>query len=132
MKNVLEDAELQYQHKPTDKPVTYKTERSRPNSALTYIRSLLANGFRGNQFYFRDDDRRLILKVWEREGLILDSFQRRKFLNEVTSPDTITRRRRELRSEFPESPEVEQKRYHLFVQEKEKHSKGGRLSRLFA
>lgn len=130
MKDLLDNVKLKLES--GDGKPGVKINRSRPNSALTYIRTLLADGFRGNKLYYRDNDRRLILKVWEREGLIFDSFQRRKFLNEVTSPDTITRRRRELRDEFPESPEVEQKRYNLFVQEKIKHSKGGRLKRLFA
>lgn len=126
----MEQVKLQYEDGKTP-GVKIKKDRSRPNSALTYIRHLLAEGFRGNRFYYRDNDRRLILKVWEREGLVLDSFQRRKFLNEVTFPDSITRARRELRGEFPDSQPVQEKRYKLFVANKH-DSKGGRLKRLLA
>lgn len=124
----MDQVKLQYEDGKTP-PVKIKKDRSRPNSALTYIRALLAEGFRGNQFYYRDNDRRLILKVWEREGLVLDAFQRRKFLNEVTFPDSITRARRELRAEFPDSPAVQEKRFHLFVANKN-DTKGGRIKRL--
>lgn len=125
----LENAKLQFQTEPGDPPVKIKTDRSRPNSATNYIRNLLAEGFRGNQNYYRDSDKRLILKVWEHEGLVLSKEQRELFMHKVTFPDTITRARREMRAEFPESPEVEKKRFKLFVEERDKRSKGGMFKR---
>jgi hypothetical protein len=125
----LENAKLQFQTNPGDAPVKIKTERSRPNSATNYIRSLLAEGFRGNSNYYRDSDKRLILKVWEHEGLVLTKEQRELFLHKVTFPDSITRARREMRAEFPESPEVEKKRFKLFIETRDKYSKGGIFKR---
>lgn len=125
----LDDAKLQYQSEPNDPPLKIKTKRSRPNSASNYIRNLLAEGFRGNRNYYRDSDKRLILKVWEHEGLVLTKQQSNLFMHKVTFPDSITRARRELRAEFPESPEVEKKRFKLFVEERDKHSKGGIFKR---
>lgn len=113
----------------TDTPAV-KVKRMKPNSASTYISKLLSEGFRGNVFWYRDNDRRLILKVWEKEGLVLTKEQRQKFMHDVTFPDTITRHRRELRDEFPDSPAVFEKRHRLFVQKRDEHSRGGFLGRL--
>lgn len=101
----LDDVQLQYQDGKTP-PIKVKTEKRWPNSAMTNIRRLLAEGFRGNKFYYRNDNKRLILKVWQHEGLLLTPEQKQKFLYEVTTPDAITRARRDLLREFPrtESP----------------------------
>jgi len=99
------------------------------NNALAYIRKLLENGFRGDIYYYRDNDRRLILKVWENEGLVLNKEQKRKFLLDVTMPTSIARRRRELRHRYPESEYVMQKRYNLFIEKKERYSGVGRIRR---
>lgn len=116
----MNDAKLQFEDEKT-KPV--KIKRSLPNSAATYIKQLLADGFRGNKFYYRDNDRRLILKVWEKEGLWLTPDQKRRFMQDVTFPDTITRHRRELRSKYPDSQKVQDKRFKRFVEERDKRSK---------
>lgn len=113
---------------PGDKPGV-RIEGHRPNSATNYIAALLTKGFRGNVKYYRDNDRRLILKVWENEGLKLTASQRELFLYVVTDAGTITRKRRQLRGEFPESQEVENKRYRLFLEKTDEHSKGTFLRR---
>jgi hypothetical protein len=58
----------------------------------------------------RDSDKALLGAYWESEGLILTPEQKRKFMD-VTVAETITRDRRELRSEYPGSDEVEKERF---------------------
>lgn len=70
-----------------------------------------------NQLY-RDNDIELILRVWELEGFVLTPEQRKKF-RQVTFPDSITRKRRELRHEYPASPEVEAERMRREIEERE-------------
>lgn len=123
--SALENVNLEFENI-GDKPGVKIT---RPNSALNYIKQLLAEGFRGNINYYRDNDRRLILKVWEHEGLVLNKEQRGKFLYEVTFPDSITRARRQLREQYPESQLVMRKRYNLFTSIRHE-SNGGRIKRL--
>lgn len=101
----------------------------RQNTAAWRVRKLLEKGFRGNPTYYRDNDRRLILKVWEEEGLVLNPDQREKFLYSVSFPDLITRIRRSLRGEFPDSPKVQEKRFKLFRENLERFSKKGILRR---
>lgn len=101
-----------------------RIRKSRPGSTLSFIRQLLREGFRGDKFYFRNNDKRLVLAVWAKQGLTLNPEQRKKFLYEVTFPDTITRARREFRGEFPESKDVEAKRYKLFEENKDRYSGG--------
>jgi len=98
-----------------------RIRKSKPGSTLTLIRSLLRNGLRGDEYYFRNNDRRLVLAVWERQGLRLTPEQRKKFY-EVTFPDTITRARREFRGEFPESKEVMEQRYKIFLDKTDEYS----------
>lgn len=59
---------------------------------------------------FRDDDRYLILKVWEMDGLILTKEQRAVYMS-TASPDIICRRRREFSKVFPPSADVLERRY---------------------
>ena len=66
----MDNVKLQYEEGDT-KGVVIGKEKSKPNSAATFIKRLLADGFRGNVFYYRDNDKRLMLKVWEHEGLVL-------------------------------------------------------------
>lgn len=122
---VLDSVDLKYDHEGI-----IKVRRHDPNAALTYIRKLLEYGFRGNKYYYRDNDERLCLKVWEHEGLILTAAQKKKFLYETTKARTIVRRRSELRAEFPDSPKVQAKRYNLFLEKKDEYSEKGILKRL--
>jgi len=61
-----------------------------------------------------DDDKLLTLKVWEAYGLYLTTDQKRKFM-QIPAMDIITRRRRELKIEFPFSPEEEKRRFKHFI-----------------
>lgn len=117
---VLDNVKLQFEDG-KNSPVKIKKEGL--NSAVGFIKNLLAVGFRNNVFYYRDNDRRLILKVWEHEGLVLTKEQRQKFM-EITSAGHITRTRRALRAEYPESERVMEKRFHLFQEKREEFSSG--------
>lgn len=62
-----------------------------------------------------DSDKELLLHYWEMQGLGLSDSQKRIFLERCTTPETITRARRELRKEgIAGSEEVEQERYNKF------------------
>ena len=63
---------------------------------------------------YRDSDKRLLLAVWEREGLYLSTKQQQIFMR-CSSAESITRARRALKHKYPASPEVEESRYHKFV-----------------
>lgn len=63
---------------------------------------------------YRDDDMRLFLDFWAKEGLVLSDQQRKTFLNRCTPPETIRRHRQELQHDHPElfgsSEDVRRKR----------------------
>ncbi len=61
----------------------------------------------------RDSDKALLGAYWESEGLILTPEQKRKFMD-VTIAESITRARRELRSKYPGSEEVEEQRFRKY------------------
>jgi hypothetical protein len=62
----------------------------------------------------RDDDKLLTLRVWQEYELYLTDDQQKKFM-QAPSMDIITRRRRELKTEFPFSPEEERRRFKHFI-----------------
>jgi hypothetical protein len=126
--DTLKNVRLNFQHKNGSPPITI--QKFRQNSLKNFIRGLLSSGYKGNKTYYRDNDKRLTLKVWEREGLHLSKDQRRRFLHEVTPMETISRRRREMRAEYPESEVVMKKRFRLFLDKKDEYSKGGILNRI--
>lgn len=70
---------------------------------------------------YRNSDKKLLLAYWEGEGLILDAEQQRAFLL-CTPAETITRRRREMRGEYPGNKDVEDRRYELYKEETLNHS----------
>ena len=47
----------------------------------------------------RNNDKNLILKVWQQEGFVLTSMQIEQFLEGVSTPDSITRAKRNLQSQ---------------------------------
>lgn len=57
----------------------------------------------------RNSDKRLLLRCWEREGLYLSREQQDKFMR-VTTAETITRARRNLRTKYPARKGVENTR----------------------
>lgn len=65
----------------------------------------------------RDNDKLLMLYVWQIEGLNLSDSQLKKW-KEVSSPESIRRMRQKFQEEgeYKASEEVEQKRYELYEQ----------------
>ena len=63
----------------------------------------------------RDSDRKLILKVWQAEGLELTPEQRAKFMD-CSSPETIRRIRQKLQeyNYYPASKQVNEQRFKKF------------------
>lgn len=80
------------------------------------IRKLLKRNQR-----LRDDDRLLTLRVWQEYGFVLNPEQRTVFMH-LPSMDIITRRRRELRALYPESPEVHEQRFRYYLGFKDEFS----------
>jgi hypothetical protein len=68
----------------------------------------------------RDNDKLLMLYVWQIEGLNLSESQLKKW-KEVSSPESIRRMRQKFQEEgqFLASPEVEEKRYQMYVETKD-------------
>lgn len=63
----------------------------------------------------RSSDKKLLMTFWEKQGLILTPEQKRKFMD-CTTAESITRARRNLKTEYPATKEVTEKRYDLFNQ----------------
>lgn len=65
----------------------------------------------------RDNDKLLMLAVWEIEGFFLSDVQKSKFM-EVSSPETIRRMRQKLQEEgkYKASEEVGEERYNRYVE----------------
>lgn len=72
---------------------------------------------------YRNDDRRLILKVWQNHGLELTTAQRFVFM-QIPGPDSILRRRRELSDTYPATAEITEKRFKHYKAYTEEFSKG--------
>lgn len=66
----------------------------------------------------RDNDRLLTLALWDQYGLHLTEAQKALFMK-VPQAEVISRRRREMREEFPESEAVQESRYQHFKEFKE-------------
>lgn len=64
----------------------------------------------------RDSDKRLLLAVWDAQGLELSRTQRQIFMDKCTPPESVTRARRKLKPKYPASPEVDQVRFNKFRQ----------------
>ena len=78
---------------------------------------------------YRDDDRLLILKIWEQEGLVLTPKQRAIYLT-MPSAAGIVRRRRELNKDFPASKTALERRYRSYKEYMDEFSSQGYLQRL--
>ncbi len=63
----------------------------------------------------RNSDKKLLLAVWESEGLHFSETQKRMFLDKCSIAESLTRARRNLRSKYPGNEEVEDKRYEMFL-----------------
>jgi len=68
----------------------------------------------------RDNDKLLMLYVWQIEGLNLSESQLKKW-KEVSSPESIRRMRQKFQEEgqYLASPEVEEQRYQMYVETKD-------------
>ena len=65
----------------------------------------------------RDNDKLLMLYVWQIEGLNLSESQLKKW-KEVSSPESIRRMRQKFQEEgqYLASPEVEERRYQMYTE----------------
>lgn len=61
--------------------------------------------------HLRDNDKKLLLTYWRKEGLILTETQEKIFLEKCTKAESITRARRALREEYPGKKDIEEARY---------------------
>lgn len=77
----------------------------------------------------RDSDKILRLRVWQDFGFELTDDQMSRYWN-LPADGAISRRRREFRSEYPESEAVREKRYKLFQKVRDEH--GTFTKRLFS
>jgi len=96
----------------------------KPNSTRQKVAKLLNLDQR-----MRDDNRYLILKMWEGGGLILTKEQRAIYMG-LPSPDVITRRRREFNTTFPPSPAILEKRYKHYRAFTDEYSNYGWLKKI--
>lgn len=71
---------------------------------------------------YRNDDKALVIKVWENHGLELTPHQKFMFL-QAPGADVILRRRREFSPQYPATPEVTEKRYKHFTELSEEFSR---------
>lgn len=62
----------------------------------------------------RDSDKRLLLEVWEMQGLFFSETQKTRFMEFCSTPETITRARRDAVKKYPASHEVTEERYKKF------------------
>ena len=72
-----------------------------------------------NDVELRSRDKQLLLEFWESEGLLLNEIQKRTFLEKCTTPESITRARRALRSKYPGTEAVEQERFNQMLEYRE-------------
>lgn len=70
---------------------------------------------------YRDSDKKLLLTIWEEEGLILTAHQKFMFMG-CTPAGSITRARRFLRAKYPASAKVEEARFERMEEEQADHS----------
>ena len=68
----------------------------------------------------RDDDKALMLQVWEMQGLCFSETQKKAFLR-ASSPESIRRTRQKFQQdgEYRASTEVEEQRYQMYVETKD-------------
>lgn len=62
----------------------------------------------------RSSDKMLLIHEWEKDGLLLTGEQQAIFISNCTPAESITRARRKLKSKYPATKEVDDKRYDLF------------------
>jgi hypothetical protein len=65
----------------------------------------------------RDDDKLLMLEIWEMQGLCFSETQKKAF-RRASSPESIRRTRQKLQEEgqYKASKEVEEQRYQMYVE----------------
>lgn len=75
----------------------------------------------------RDSDKALLGAFWATEGFVMTDEQKRMFM-QLTVAESITRARRELRSVYPCSQEVEEKRFRKYQEYRNEY--GERVMRI--
>jgi hypothetical protein len=70
----------------------------------------------------RNSDKKLLIRVWDYQGLKLNQSQIRTFIEDCSPAETITRIRRKLKVQYPPSKEVEQARFEKFTEFRQKYS----------
>ena len=64
----------------------------------------------------RNSDKKLLLAVWEQQGLVLSHTQRQTFLDKCATAESVTRARRLLKVKYPAKAVVTEQRFKLFEQ----------------
>jgi hypothetical protein len=70
----------------------------------------------------RDSDRKLLVAFWHTQGLVLTPEQRQVFYDKCTPAEAITRARRKLKADYPESDAVREARYTKYQQYRGAHA----------
>ena len=75
----------------------------------------------------RDDDKALMLEVWEMQGLCFSETQKKAF-RRASSPESIRRTRQKFQQEgeYKASEKVEEQRYQMYVETKDAISQAPR------
>lgn len=68
----------------------------------------------------RDSDVYLLFNYWQDEGLVLTDQQKMQ-LSQLTTAESITRVRRDLRDKYPGSPEVEGERFKKYIEMRDEY-----------
>ena len=79
--------------------------------------------------FLADDDKLLLLATWKKQGFSLSDYQKSVWLDDCTTPETITRIRRELieKGIIDQSEESKWRRKLMAKKYREKYSKQKRL-----
>lgn len=74
-----------------------------------------------NQPELRNSDKKLLMAVWERQGLYLSQTQQMTFMNSCSVAESITRARRKLKDQYPADKEVTENRYNKYKEYKQEY-----------
>ena len=81
------------------------------------VEQLLKYGYKtASPQQLRDSDKALLLAVWDSQGLHLTPEQKAVFMQRCDIAESITRARRDLKTDYPASPKVDQARFDKFKQ----------------
>lgn len=92
------------------------------------VRTLVRKYLKKAKLY-RNNDKILTLKVWQEYGFVLTPEQHDLFMN-IPDAATIERRRREMRAEFPDSINIQERRFKTFQQMRDERSSNWLVRRM--